>query len=316
MIYTRPLLSIIIISFNTREETVSCLQSVINSKVTFPYELVLVDNNSSDDTVDYVASHFEMVQLVKLGSNMGFSFANNRGFDASKGKFVLFLNSDTLFLEDTLKEIGVAIEGKMNSVIVPTLLNPDMSIQKSLFSFPKYFKTFFRISGLYEALVTKDKAIKTTKVNSERFDYASFAAIIFKASVYEDVGRLDENIYFYHEDCDMGFQLKKNKIKMCLHDSIRLIHIGGNTTSKFSKFSFENDVISLNYIFRKNYSNHPDWLVTLVLKISILVRIFLLSLGLIRGIEGFTAYSRKEKRKVESKKTYFQFLLSLIEALK
>lgn len=316
MVCSNPLLSIIIISFNTREETVSCLQSIINSNVSFLYEIVLVDNNSTDDTVSYVTKNFPVVQLVKLQSNTGFSFANNRGVDASKGDYLLFLNSDTLFLADTLKNIGLAVERKKESVIVPTLLNLDLSVQKNLFSFPRYSKTFLRISGLYEAFAKRFKVTKRTKMNSEKFDYASFAAIIFKASVYKAVGRLDENIYFYHEDCDMGFKLKNSEISMSLSDSIKLIHIGGNTTSKFSEFSFENDVISLNYIFRKNYHRSPAWLILLVLRLSISVRIILLSIGLIKGIEGFTAYNRKEGGRFESKKKHFYFLLRVMQKLK
>lgn len=316
MINKIPLLSIVIVNFNTKYDTYNCIHSILDNCVDFDYEIILIDNCSTDGSVKYLRQKFKDVKIIELSENTGFSYANNRGFEISKGNYVLFLNSDTLFKKETLLNIGAMLISEKHLVMAPKLLNKDLSTQKSLFNFPRYSKTFVRISGLYDTFVsTLNCSINSISVNAFDYDYASFAAIIFQRHIFEKVGMLDEKILFYHEDCDMGFKLKNHSLVITYIETIEIIHLGGNSTSKFSEFSFENDILSLYYIFSKNYKQRLGQPIRIVLKMALITRMLLVMLGMIKGISGFKAYHNSGLNKNFTKFSHVLFLNRILKKI-
>jgi len=306
------LLSIIILNYNTKTETYNCIRSITKSRPDFNYEIILVDNNSIDGSIEFIGVEFPSVKIIKLSSNKGFSYANNAGFEHSNGEYVLFLNSDTLFLSNTMNCIGRVISSKSYTVIAPKLLNEDGTTQKSLFTFPSYIRTFIRISGIHDVFSSLifSNSLGTSK-NILQFDYSSFAAVIFRKDIFEMVGRLDTKILFYHEDCDMGFKLKNNSIESKFMKEIEIVHLGGTSTSNFSQFAFQNDVYSLRYVFAKNYGKYSEYFIRIVLKSAIALRCLTVILGLNNGIRGFRIYKSFQNKVSMSKKKYLVFLLKI-----
>ena len=123
-------LSIIIINYNGASFLNDCLDSIFNSKVSFNYEVIVLDNNSSDDSLELLKSYQNKIRLIKNKANTGFSYANNQGVKVSNGDYILLLNNDTILEKDTLEKLWKVYPSlSKNSVVTPKLLNSDGSLQ-------------------------------------------------------------------------------------------------------------------------------------------------------------------------------------------
>src|SRR3989344_5123947 len=133
-------LSIIIINYNTRELTLACLDSIVRSKPKVRYEIIIVDNGSSDDSVQQLkkltSGHWPLT-VYENKENLGFSKANNQGIKTAKGEYILLLNSDTKVKKDAIdKLVEFARKTPDAGVVGARLFNSDGSIQASCFNFP------------------------------------------------------------------------------------------------------------------------------------------------------------------------------------
>ena len=133
-------LSIIIVNWNTKELLLDCLDSIVKSKPKTKYEIIVVDNGSTDGSVTafqrlhFPASNFH---LIKNHSNLGFAKANNQGISKARGKYILLLNSDTKVKTGSIDKLLTFAKAKGNAgVVVPKLLNSDGSVQGSVFRLP------------------------------------------------------------------------------------------------------------------------------------------------------------------------------------
>src|SRR3989304_3394871 len=134
-------LSIIIISFNTKKITAGCVNSIIKSKPKVQYEIIVVDNGSSDESVAVLEKL--PVRLVKNSTNVGFAKANNQGIKIAKGKYILLLNSDTKVKNEAIDRLyNFANERSDTGVVGPRLLNSDATSQGSVFKLPTIFRAF------------------------------------------------------------------------------------------------------------------------------------------------------------------------------
>ena len=95
--------SIIIVSYNTKELTHNCLKSVFEQTVNIDFEVIVSDNGSTDGSVEMIKKYFPQVALIENGANLGFGMANNRGLKVAKGKYIFYLNSDTILLNNAVK---------------------------------------------------------------------------------------------------------------------------------------------------------------------------------------------------------------------
>ena len=268
--------SIIIINFNTKKITSDCINSILDSKITYKYEIIIVDNASTDGSVQELKVLFSnKINLIESKSNLGFAKANNLAIKTSKGNNILLLNSDTLtFNKNSINNLIDEFIQNNYVILSPILLNFDNSIQKNWFYEPSIIKSFIRISGIY-SLLNNFFNFRSSKINiPEKFDYLSFACILIRKTVFFNIGFLDKNIKFYHEDCEFGLRCKKNSIKLNISKAYKIIHLGGSSTKNFSEFSFENDIKSLLYIINKHYNFYYYQLYRLTLFLSILLRTF------------------------------------------
>lgn len=292
-------LSIIIVTYNTRNITSKCIESILASQIDQNYEIILVDNNSSDDTIDFIRSQYPIVKNIRLSKNHGFSYANNVGFKCSTGQYVFFLNSDTIIFRDTLKKLCESLLINQFDVVAPKLLNSDLTLQKSVFYFPNHIKLFLRISGLFQPLLflktllyskEENRAYTISDPYNLKFNYVSFAAIVVKSEVFRELGMLDENILFYHEDCEFGYRLHNKSLKIEYLSEISLIHLGGSSTNSFSEFAFENDIVSLLYVFEKHRGVLSKIVLKVLLFFAIIIRTLLFVLKLHNGFERLIVY--------------------------
>lgn len=298
-------LSIIIVTFNTEAVTLNCLSSIFNSLIKYSFEVIVVDNNSKDQTVINIQKLFPQVKLISSEMNLGFSKGNNLGIKTAKGKYLLLLNSDTIVLSDSIQNLVEEMETNQYDVAGPKLLNQDMTIQRSWFNFPSSVKTFFRITDLYIlfyklshflsyffVFFNKKPAFLLSEIKENiEVDYLSFAAILIRRKVLESIGALDEKLMFYHEDCEYGIRSNKNNFKINYCVNPQIIHLGGSSSSNFSIFSFENDVKGLLHIYRKHYSKRKFQRLKISLFMALTWRIVFWHFGLYKRVKKFGFYS-------------------------
>ncbi len=141
-------LSIIIVSFNTKDLLRSCLQSICSTITTVAYEIIVVDNNSKDGSPKMIENEFKDLRLIKNEDNYGFAKANNQAIKIAKGKYLLLLNSDTILIDGAIENLNKFIDEKPNAAAVgPKVINFDETLQSKGYSFPSILLaliTFFR----------------------------------------------------------------------------------------------------------------------------------------------------------------------------
>lgn len=260
--------SIVIVTFNTEQITYDCIQSIFNSETKFKYEVIVVDNNSFDHTIKRIEEDFPCVNIISSTENLGFSKGNNIGIDKSKGKYVLLLNSDTLLLKNSLENLLQAAIKQNYMITGPVLLNADLSIQRSWFNFPSALKIFLRLTDIYLIFYSisnsvflklfylgRKPAFMVSNITIDtKMDYLTFACILIKRDVIEDIGKLDEGLFFYQEDCEYGLRAKKHNYEFTYCVSSQIIHLGGSSSGNFSWLAFQNDILGLLHIYKKHYS--------------------------------------------------------------
>lgn len=225
-------LSIIIVSFNTSKITEACLRSIYASNWRDKFEIIVVDNNSHDDSVEMIRREFPEVKIIQNRENRFFSIANNQGVKIAQGKYVLLLNSDTLVEDDNLQKMIDFFETLPDNVICigPKILNADGSLQAcgkapwgntfqhiiACYSFNKYLP-FWRI---WETLDRRpDKTHRT--------GWVSGCCMMIPRDKYMEVGGLNENLIFYGEEPEFGYRTNKYKLVTIYYSDAYITHLGG-----------------------------------------------------------------------------------------
>jgi GT2 family glycosyltransferase len=230
-------LSIIIVSYNTKDVTKECLASVKKyygeELKKGSYELIVVDNASSDGTPEELEKDKD-IKLIKSKENLGFSKGNNLGIKEAKGRYILFLNSDTVVNKDTLsvmvsfmeknKEVGAAT----CKVLLPTGEIDDASHR----GFPTPWNALMHFSGL-------SKIFPNSKIfngyhmawcdldKNHPIDALAGAFMIVRREAGEEVGWWDEDYFFYGEDIDFCYMLKQKKWKVYFVADASVLHYKG-----------------------------------------------------------------------------------------
>ncbi len=231
-------LSIIIISFNTKEVTKNCLVSIYQN-LPEQTEVIVVDNNSHDGSCDMIRNQFPEVNLIENKNNSGFAAANNQGMEVAKGKYFLILNSDTIILENALIDMINFMENHPEyGACSCQLLNDDKSLQVSAFKFPHPFHTFIHYTHILRLFLPSSINYYPLEQFNEDFDaqYISGACIFISKEAYEAVGGLNDTFFFYLEDVDWCKRINDFKPIRYLHNP-KIIHLGGGSASRISEWS-------------------------------------------------------------------------------
>jgi GT2 family glycosyltransferase len=226
--------SIIIVNWNAQYHLCNCLRSVFRqSGDDLSFEVIVVDNASTDDSVRVVRSRFPEVGIIENTENRGFAAANNQGIRASAGNFVLLLNPDAVLLEDSLSTLWEVIsEHPRVGILGPRLLNQDGSVQPSVMSFPSFpsvLRNFVRARthGMSKVAPSTGKDIIYVPC-------VAGACILIRREIFEQVGLLDESYYMYAEEIDFCFRASEMGWKVAYTPLTSVTHLGGQSTSQRS----------------------------------------------------------------------------------
>lgn len=235
--------SIIIVNYNTRQLLLDCLMSIYEKTLDVEYEIIVVDNNSSDDSVECVKNTYPNVILIRNKENNGFGMANNLGIQKSKGEYVFLLNSDTTLINNAIKIflefMSIPINRKFG-IVGGDLYASDGSKQASYGNFPSLLEAvselgFFRFYKSYYDKKIKGGVINTDNTNKV-VDFICGADMFIRSSLIRDTGGFDEDFFLYFEETDLSLRMKKEGHLSILLPSAKIIHLegGGATTDGFS----------------------------------------------------------------------------------
>ena len=264
--------SIIIVNYNTRELIKNCIQSINTHTKNIKFEIIVSDNGSSDGSVEMIKNNFPQVILIENHENIGFGAANNRGGDVAKGKYLFYLNSDTLLLNNAVKYFFDYWEYAENKeqigALGANLLDKNGRVIHSYGVFPNYKNEIKRLLKNNVA-ITINKLfsifhipnIHSKKINFERcvgnVDYVTGADLFIRNSEY---ARFDERFFLYYEETDLQWKLALNHFDRVIIAGPRIIHLegGSNTVKKerldrYISFSGQHILLSRLVWFKKNY---------------------------------------------------------------
>lgn len=270
-------LSIIIINYNVKDMLLDCIRSIYKFPVE-SMEILVVDNNSTDGSVEELVTHFPNVKLIRNEINKGFPIANNQAIKMSKGNFVFLLNPDTVLIDDVLGQLLSYMDSHSDVMLLgPKLLNTDESIQFSV-------QPFLTITEIIAETFYLHRPLKWAKSYHRKVidipiavEALSGAAIMVRASVFKKIGMLDEEL-FWTEDMEFCYRAYKNSMRVVYNPDFKLIHHGSSSGKKNLNVMISNQILSKVRYFKKNHSKIEFYLAWLFRFIQILSRLCLLSL--------------------------------------
>lgn len=278
-------LSIIIVNYNVKEFLQNLLHSINKSITNYRYEIIVVDNNSVDGSVELLREKFPDVKLIDSKTNLGFSKANNLGLKIAKGKFLLLINPDTIVQEDTFEKMINFFQSNQNVGMAGCkILNPDGTFQLSCRrSFPGPWTSFCKVTGL-SALFPKSKLFAKYNLTyldedlTYEVDALSGSFMMLRKNVYEKIGGLDETFFMYGEDLDWCYRIQKAGFKVFYFHETQIIHYKGESTRRSSIDETRIFYNAMHLFVKKHFSS--SFLVVLLLRIAISFREVIAFLGI------------------------------------
>ncbi len=267
-------LSIIIASYNTATLLRDCLNSIFQYPPKGQFEIIVIDNGSTDESVAMLEKNFSNVQLVKNKSNLGFAKANNIGIKLSQGDYALLLNSDTLILPKTLDKIIDYLDSHPKTGILgPKLIGPEGKIiQMSWwgshpsitgeiiikFFAPKYISKYPLTRFIINYLQRKERKVS----------HVAGASMAIKKEVFADIGLLEENFFLCFEEPDFCWRAKKNGWEVVFNPEIEVVHRLGSSIKKMGdQFQIHYRKSQL-YFYKKHHSRYQQNMLKLYLLIK------------------------------------------------
>ena len=255
-------ISVIIVNYNVKEYIISCIDSIYkHSKSDLKFEIIVVDNNSIDNSVIDLKKTFPNVILVENNYNAGFSVAVNQGAKLSNSNFFLILNPDTLFVEDSLSILyNEVLEKKIMGAIGPKLISKKGLLQQSFWRDPTLINTILSISYL-DFLNFSKKYIFTNFTKTSKVDTISGAAIFIPRRIFDQLEGFDSRL-FWMEDIDLCVRLRRKKFVVCYSPLTKIIHFSGKSASKNFKVAIINQLISKIKFFKKNHNEFETFILS------------------------------------------------------
>ncbi len=251
------ILSIIILSFNTNHLTVSCVSSLVThykkQLENGIFEIIVFDNNSQDDSVALLKKDFATqkgVRIVSHDKNEGFTRGNNVAAKLAKGKYLLFLNSDTEVKDQGILSMVAFFEGHKDAGIVGgKLVNQDGTIQSSAGKFYTMLNAFFMLLGIERLGI-----LRTAPQKISRVDWVSGACMMVRSDIFKKLKGFDEKIFMYVEDMELCYRAMKNHFATYYFTQVTIVHKEQGSSNR--SFAILNIYKGLLYFYEKH---RPSW---------------------------------------------------------
>jgi len=292
---TEPVVSVIIATYNACQLLADCLGSIAENPPSEPYEVIVVDDASADDTSEMVRTRFPDVRLLRNEVNRHYAFSNNRAFEYARGQYLLLLNNDTIVLPQALdRMVEFLRENPEAGAVGCRLLNEDGSIQWSVKSLPNPASALFGARSIVTRLLPNNPFSRHHLLHLDRdmtmpfpAGYVSSAAVMIPRHIVDKVGGLDRRLS-YHVDADYCKRIADAGYKSYYLPTAAIIHLdhkGGTMVSLRRRFRSLVEFHVGSYIYYRKHVHKSAWApMHLVVVLGLLVR-FVLSVGAQAGAE-------------------------------
>jgi GT2 family glycosyltransferase len=252
-------LSVIILNYNVRYFLELCVLSVQSSIENIDGEIIVVDNNSSDDSCVMMKQRFPEIKLIRNKENLGFPKGNNLGVAQAKGKYICILNPDTVVAEDTFIKVLAFAERQSNLGIVGVKLIDGAGnfLPESKRGTPTPFVAFTKVMGLYKIrpkfkTFRKYYAQQLPEDETGRVDILVGAFMFMQRQLYQELGGFDENCFMYSDDIDLSYMvLQKGKFNY-YYDGTTVVHYKGESTIKDGIY-MKRFQEAMNFFYKKHF---------------------------------------------------------------
>ncbi len=305
-----PAVSVIIVNWNTSALLDRCLSALYGGADGFDLDVWVVDNASSDDSVAFTRNKFPQVKILENQENLGFARANNLGIKASRGEYILLLNTDAFLFEGTLAALVRRMEEYADTGAASCkLLYEDGSLQRSCQSFPTV------ATELWQCLYL-DKLFPESRVfgkymmtywpmdDFREVDVVMGACMLLRRKALDEIGLLDESFFMYSEEVDLCYRLKKAGWKVRYVPEVQATHIWGGSSRQVPVETMLRLYKSRVQFFRKHYGVVSATFLKLVLYFESVLRI----------AGGYFIYGVFQKRSLLQKAQSYQRLIGTVWA--
>jgi len=288
-----PDLTIVLININHRDILRDCLTSIYEHTQGITLEVIIVDNASSDGSVEMLRQCFPQVHLIQVPGRQGFATNNNLGLQAGGGRYLMILNDDTLVQSGALERMVAFVETHPAAGAVgPKLLNADGTVQPSSYvGYPSLWTEFLSITHLNQLLSwlgppEADYYDYFGKRNGDptrtrRVKHLMGACILVRREVLDEVGLLDENFFYSFEDIDWCKRINHHGWEICFLTDATIVHLGGQTVKHVSEEFPRVFLASRCYFESKHHGRLSDLLVRVLLVINALIKLPLVSMQML-----------------------------------
>lgn len=231
--------SIIIVNWNTCKITCDCLRSVYVQTRDISFEVIVVDNASSDDSVEVIKKDFPQVVLVENDSNCGYAAGCNSGMRVANGRYVLILNSDIIICDSAIQKTLLYAHDHPKAAVIGCQVwdDPD-HVQMTCFMYPSLLNLFLRMSGLARVFQNNQffgrEDMRWWNRDSERnIEVVSGMFMFVRREAMDEIGLMDEDYFLYYEETDWCYRFAKAGWEMLFWPGAKILHLdGGGHSSK------------------------------------------------------------------------------------
>lgn len=239
-------LSIIIVNWNGMGYLLGCLESIVKNPPSVSYEIVVVDNESTDSSLEWLKSEKcrlllqgASFRLIESGGNLGFGKANNLAFERTDSPYLLLLNPDTIVTGEAIDNLLNTIESNPKAgLVAPKLLNEDDSVQASVWGPPAnpliLIVTYFRLGRFLPRKWLKTWLYSTYWDYAQRSKVPAFsgAVMLARRKMIEEAGGFDPSFHMYGEDMEWCARIRRYGWKLFFEPEAKIYHIGGKSSAQ------------------------------------------------------------------------------------
>jgi len=285
-------MSIVLVCWNNKAYLDPCLKSLYEGGLKSSYDVIVVDNGSTDGSQQMLAEKYPDVALIQNPGNVGLGKASNQGIEATRGRYVLLLNNDTLVNGPALDKLAEFLDAHPEAgAVAGKLLNPDGSFQSGFAPFSTLREEFLIATHIGEMLWPgypshgDSNEVKST-------GWLSSACLLLRRSALDKVGLLDESYFIYGDEADLQYRLNAAGWKVYFLPTSSIIHFGGRSMDRWKRRRMVYRGKMLFY--KKNYGFFPTLLLRILFFGMSALKLLVWLAGLL--IPSKNAQARKELR--------------------
>lgn len=279
-------ISVIIVNYNVKYFLEQCLCSVQAALTQVKGEIIVVDNNSTDDSISYLQPKFPGVKVIANKDNTGFAKACNQGLAIATGKYVLFLNPDTIVPEDCFEQcisfFNATPDG--GALGIKMIDGGGTFLKESKRSFPSPLTSLFKLAGL-SALFPKSKLFGRYHLghldNNKNHEVSVLAGafMMIRKTILDTIGGFDETFFMYGEDIDLSYRIEEAGYKNYYFSGSTIIHFKGESTKKGSMNYVHLFYNAMSIFVRKHYGQGKAGVFSSLIHVAIWFRAVFTAIG-------------------------------------